>query len=190
MRTGYSPESRVPKWPYGTGSLLNHSRLKSTHRRPSRQRMHQSRKGSPTEGRPATSSVSRLPATDRSCRATLTRPLGRTHGKKGTDMSHYDRFTPQASVSPTRDISNTRAATFPTERRVIHSSTASLRHPGKVHHRVCAMRTICSSDEQNRLFTGAMKRISENSRLFDTGCRRQYRGRRRHGPAWQVFQMA
>ena len=120
----------------------------------------------------------------------FTRPLGRTHSKKGTVMSHYDRFTPQASVSPAGDISNTRVATFPTDRRVIRRSTASLRHAGKVHHRVCAMRTICSSDEQNRLLTGAIKRISGNSRVFDTGCRRQYRGRRRHGPVWQVFQMA
>ena len=105
-------------------------------------------------------------------------------------MSHYDRFTLQAPVSPARDITNTRVATFPTDRRVIRRSTGSLRHAGKVHHRVCAIRTICSSDVQNLLLTGAIKRISGNSRVFDTGYHRQYRGRRRHGPAWQVFQMA
>ena len=88
--------------------------------------------------------------------ATLTRPLGRTYGKKGTEMSRItiDAYRRHRLHRAGQD-SDRRVAAFSTNRRIIHSSISESTPRGGVHHRVRATRVICNSNEQNHRPTAA-----------------------------------
>jgi hypothetical protein len=101
-----------------------------------------------------------------------------------------DRCISQASASPNQDKPGTIVAAFSSNRPIIHSSINSVRRDGGVHHRVRTTQVICNSNEQNHRQTSCIRRISGNSLAFDIGSACQYWGRRRYGPAQQVFRIA
>ncbi len=101
-----------------------------------------------------------------------------------------DRCTSQASASSDHDQSDAPVTAFSSSRRIAHSGFNSVHRDSKARRRVRMARITCTSDEQNHSRTGAEKGTSRNSRPFDIGSSCQYWGRRRYGPAQQVFRMA
>lgn len=103
--------------------------------------------------------------------------------------SHDERRASQLPASSDRYEPDKVTTALSSGRKIVRSSIQSVRLPGMAHHRARASQ-ICIGGKQNRPRTSSTRRIQASPYAFFTGPSCQYWGRRRHGPARQVFRMA